>query len=389
MYLLPIAALAMASCSSSDEVAQSVQSPAENQELKFFPAIEGSTRGAIETTSSISQFYVLASGDLKEGAAESSADYTSAWQAVTKNGANWNVTTKMYWAGDNATATFTAFANATKEDGTEFDATDLTTPVTSLANVTIPTVLDKQKDLVVAYNTGSRTAFASGVPLHFRHALSQIVVNATYVNDNTVNATTYPELVVKVKGVKFMNVKNKGTLTLPSASTASGNAYTPAWASVTGSETYATAPYTEITLSSAPQFIDKSENGANPLLLMPQTTAAAADLTAAPITGAYLMVEVDINKKSDNSDFYPVDGYTGNGNTGYAWIAVPVSIDWKGGYKYTYTLNFTNTAVGNVDPDDPDNPGEPIIEDVLTPVNFIVTVESEWLNGGSTISPAL
>lgn len=389
MFLLPVAALAMASCSSSEDVAQNVQTP--SQELKFFPAVEGTTRGAIETTASISKFYVYADGDLKDAITEGS-NYSAAWQAVNKVGTVWTPQAKMWWATDTelgkvAEGTFTAFANALDNAGDPMEEADANK---KLVDVTVPTALASQKDLVVAYNAGKRTDFISGVPLHFRHALSQIVVNATYANDADVSTDNYPELVVKVKGIKFVNLATTGTLTLPTASTAAGNAYDPVWASVTGSAEFASAAATELTLANAAQYIDDSESG-HPLLLMPQTTAATTNLAATPTTGAYLMVEVDIDEKVSGNAVYPKDGYTGNG--GYAWIAVPVDINWKGGYKYTYTLNFSNIAAGKVAPNttsaETDKAvGDPVISGVRTPVNFLVTVEEAWIDGGS-FTPAM
>lgn len=412
MFLLPVAALAMASCSSSEDVAQNVQTP--SQELKFFPAVEGTTRGAIETSSSISKFYLYATGDLKTSATDGTEAYSPAWQEVTKNGSNWNPATKLYWAKDTevspagpATGNFLAFANATKAaNGTEHDGTG----ITSQLDIVIPTDLSKQKDLVVAYNSGLRTVFTSGVPLHFRHALSQIVVNATYANDadQTLLTNGFPELDIKVKGVKFVGLKDQGSLNLPTASTASGQTYEPVWGSQSGTEEFAAAPASAVGLSSTAQFIDQSAAN-SPLLLMPQTTAATTDLAATTVTGAYLMVQVDINYKTAFKpggatykmiDLYPkptaalsADQENAD-NDSWAWIAVPVDIAWKGGYKYTYTLNFSNIAAGKVAPGEHDAgktdtaDGEPVIGNVRTPVNFLVTVEKAWIDGGS-FTPAM
>ena len=405
MYLLPFAALAMASCSSSEDVAQNVQTP--SQELKFFPAVEGTTRGAIETSSSISKFYVYADGQLKKTAVATTGDaYSAEWQKVTKEGTVWTPQTKMWWAtdaevdGENPTpaaATFTAFANALSAPDTEMESATNG----KLVDVIVPDDVDKQKDLVVAYNAGKRTDFISGVPLHFRHALSQIVVNATYANDADF-ISTKPELVVKVKGIQFVGLKNKGTLTLPTASTAAGSTYEPVWASVSGSTTFASAAATDLTLANAAQYIDDSESG-NPLLLMPQQTTATTSLENAKLDGAYLMVQVDIDYKETQGtgegakkNVYPKRSAAGDDESAennYAWIAVPVSIDWKGGYKYTYTLNFSNIAAGYAAPEatvenQGVKEGDPVIPGVRTPVNFLGTVEEAWIDGCS-FTPAL
>ncbi len=392
-FLLPLAVAAMVSCSNSDEVFDSAPQ-VKNTELKLFPQIQGNTRGVVETTSSLSAFDVIIKGDFAPSAiADVPEGGVSALVTATKSGSGWSLGTNYYWGGESATGTFTAFANA-------YDKAGVTASSTQLVDQTVDPDLADQKDLLVAFNSGTRTAFASGVPLHFRHAMSQVVVNASYVTDANYEDDHKP-LSIKVKSVKFVNLANKGTLTLPTASTASGETYTAAWSAVSGAVEYACGPSSEITLGSTASFIDQSEAN-NPLLLMPQTTAATADFTAASVTGAYLAVLVDINYDyvdnsnpespiTHNEDVYPKAGYTTDG--GYAWIAVPVNIDWKAGYKYTYTLNFSNIACGKAAPgakadEQGKDAGNPIISDVKQPLTFLVTVESEWQDGGTT-TPAL
>lgn len=62
----------------------------------------------------------------------------------------------------------------------------------------------------------------------------------------------------------------------------------------------------------------------------------------------------------------------------FGWAALPVSGNWKPGYEYRYTLNYTN-GVGLRIPTDP-KPGEPIINDKVL-INVEVT---EWKQGDST-----
>lgn len=390
-FLLPLAVAAMVSCSNSDEVFESAPQ-LRNTELKLFPQIQGNTRGVVETTSSLSAFDVIIKGSFATTATGGASD-VSALVSATKGGSGWSLGTNYFWGDESTSASFTAFANA-------YNKLAVTANSTQLVDQTVPTELADQKDLLVAFNSGAKTAFASGVPLHFRHAMSQVVVNASYATDATYEAD-HPALNIKVKSVKFVNLANKGTLTLPTASTASGETYTAAWSAVSGAVEYACSPSSEITLGSTASFIDQSEAN-NPLLLMPQTTAATADFTAASVTGAYLAVLVDINYDyvdnsvpespvAHNEDVYPKAGYTTDG--GYAWIAVPVNIDWKAGYKYTYTLNFSNIACGKAAPgaeagEQGKDAGDPIITGVKQPLTFLVTVESEWQDGGTT-TPAL
>lgn len=365
MILLPFAALAMASCTNSEDAVQT--SPvAENQEVKIFPQVGGTTRGTVETTASLSSFQVIASGKFATTATETNPNVTTTGiKTVNKSGSNWAFADnyKLYWGDATTTAKFTAYANSS------VDAAD-----GKLAGVTVPATLADQKDVLVAYNEGTKTDFTTGVPLHFRHAMSQIVVKASYTFDASI--TGYDDKVIKVNGIKFFNLKNSGTLTLPTASTAAGEDYEPAWSGHAGAEGFEVTLTSPVTLGSPATSIDLSE-AANPLLLLPQTTAATTDLTAAAVTGAYLAVSVDINN-TNGTDYYPTTADT------YAWVAVPVSIEWKGGSKYIYTLNFTNGAMGRIAPGTtsgiPDGKvvGDALPDELLTPVSFLITVEDEW-----------
>lgn len=387
-FLLPLAVAAMVSCSNSDEVFESAPQ-LKNTELKLFPQIQGNTRGVVETTSSLSAFDVIIKGSFATTATGAASD-VSALVSATKGGSGWSLGTNYFWGDESTSASFTAYANAYTA-AVDADATQLISQV-------VPAALASQKDLLVAFNSGAKTAFASGVPLHFRHAMSQVVVNASYTTDATY-VDEHPALNIKVKSVKFVNLANTGTLTLPTASTASGETYTAAWSAVSGTEEYVCSPSSVVTLGASASFIDQSEAN-NPLLLMPQTTEAATGFATAPATGAYMMLEVDIDYAEANAgklNLYPkwqgTEEETATAQDAFAWIAVPVNIDWKAGYKYTYTLNFSNIACGKAAPGATAETqgvaaGDPIIAGVKTPLTFLVTVESEWQDGGST-SPAL
>ena len=211
---------------------------------------------------------------------------------------------------------------------------------------------------------------------------------------------------IEVAGVRLNNLKNTGTLTLPTSSTASGtfswSSYTP-WSlgnpitTYNDRGTYALGNSNEkiVTLTSAATQLTDT-----PFLLMPQTTAKA-DLTATTINGAYFSVLIrvtNIEIPSNEVAVYPTLNATASVDAKdyFAYVAVPVDIDWKPGYKYTYTLNFSKDGIGKVDRNQPgDKPGydyptgDPTIkpgEDIIdSPVQlfFTVTVD-EWTDGGDT-----
>lgn len=59
----------------------------------------------------------------------------------------------------------------------------------------------------------------------------------------------------------------------------------------------------------------------------------------------------------------------------FGWVCVPVDVNWERGYKYIYTLDFTD-GVGIQDPED-HNPGVPIIG---SGIKFTVSIDS-WKDG--------
>jgi hypothetical protein len=384
----------MVSCSNSEEVVQTAPQT-RNAELKIFPQVGGTTRGTLETTAGLSEFKLIANG--KFGTAindDPTALSSSVYKMdVTKSEGFWTLATPLFWGDDVTSASFTAFspkdADYTSADG---KLTDFTIDVDD------PSL---HKDLIVAYNSGVKGDFASGVPLHFQHALAQVVVNANYTFNSAI-AADYPDVTVKVRGVKFANLYQTGTLTLPTSSTASG--YTANWAySGTSTAKFKSVLSNEVTLGSTNVSIDNSF-AAGPMLLLPQTQSATTDLAATTVTGSYLLVEVDIDYLTaslvtgdpfKHIDLYPAPGtaltdHQTVADGTFAWIAIPVNIDWKAGYKYTYTLNFNNAAFGKIAPavdGGIGDPGKPIVTELLTPVSFLVTVEENWTD--QSVTPAM
>lgn len=382
---MPLAALALASCSNDEVQSQAVKQSTDA--VTFLPAMNNVTRGTIYTDAGFSStpgaFNVIAKGlfyttepDPATPIAPTTMEKSST-VSFTAATASWDLASKLWWGDGTTAAKFTAYAGL---DGTISGGTGGT-----LTHSASSTVSD-MKDLVVAYNEGSRGDFSSGVPLHFRHTLSQIIVNASYADDASQDINKFPSLTVKVKAVRFSNITLNGTLTLPTASTAAGETYTPAWTPSTGL-TQLKSTDNEVTLGSAVTDILSADG---PMLMIPQTQVAAATLVSTPSTGAYIEVLANIVKGTD--PVYPASAADAT-NPGYDWIAVPVAISWDGGYKYTYTLNFSNVACGKISPNATDIPagkskGDDVISGVPHLVTFLVTVEDTWADGGTT-TPAL
>ena len=376
MFLLPVAALAMAACSNEESSVQSSRTNA----VVVNPVMQGITRGTVYTDANIfPSFNLIANGSFATAAINEAAVNKEYTMAVTKSGSSWTLETPLYWGDATTAASFTAYAGGNANEA----------PSGGNIAFTVAENPADQTDFVVAYNHGNQTDFSGGVPLHFRHTLSQILVKASYNTDDTY-AATHPALTVKVKKVSIVNVNNASTLTLPTASTAKGETYEAVWAAPTGTKTY-TSSDNVLTLGSSVVAIDNSD-AVGPMLLMPQTQSALTDWTNK--TGIYLKVSVDIDYQTAQGeegykvfDLYPAkaspeEGDQTAGEGIYADMYCPINIDWKAGYKYTYQLNFSNVGCGKKDD------GTDIISGVLKPVTFLVTVEEEWQDGG-TQTPAL
>lgn len=407
MYLIPLAAVALASCSNETTDSREQRTAANpGTALNIFPAVQGTTRGVITTDANLSQFRVIAAGnDNFYTTDDETAPTTSALsgngigssfeETVTLNSTSgkWYIgdAGKYYWwKSKSMSASFTAYAPYNEGFA----------PATSYQ---VAADLANQKDIIVAYNSGTGSDFTSGVPLNFQHVMSQVIIKALNKDAGTRR--------IEVAGVRLNNLKNTGTLTLPTSSTASGtfswSSYTP-WSlgnpitTYTDRGTYAFGNSNKkiVTLTSAATQLTDT-----PFLLMPQTMAKA-DLTAKSVTGAYFSVLIrvtNIENPSNEEAVYPTLNATQaqaankDAKDYFAYVAVPVDIDWKPGYKYTYTLNFSKDGIGKVDPSQPttDNPGcdyptgDPNIkpgEDIIdSPVQlfFTVTVD-EWTDGGDT-----
>ena len=352
MYLLPVAALAMASCSNSDDPIAEVNVPklATADQLMIRPAMAGaSTRvaKAYDNAADITSFKLIATGNFLDGSAAGPGDNAydmSGGIDITGDGSGsvWNFPTEhqYVWWGDATTkATFTAYAP---------------TNVPNInAEQTISNDLDQQLDYIVAYNEGMKGDFKTGVPLNFQHATSQIVVKA--VNKNTSAVT------IKVKGTRMVNVISKGTLSLPTVATNGSFSwdntdYTP-WTLGNATDTYADTYDNAVLLEeSNPQVIGNAQ-----YLLPQQLTAATTDVEYAAgdtwnkdVTGNAIAFLIQVN--DGTNAIYPVLQEEGATlvSQGYAWAYVPVDTDWQPGRKYTYTINFAEDAYGKVDPNQGD-----------------------------------
>ena len=369
LFLLPAAALALASCSSDSVVEQNPSKGIEANALQIYPDLQGITRGTVLTNANLTDFHLKTSGDGFQTSPTKVNDNPAALDKdVSKSGSKWvidgNEGNPYYWPSKTASNSFTAWAPKDAVAG----------------SYTASTTIADQKDIIVAFNSGTASDLASGVPLKFRHILSKIVVKADNADKSKVQ--------IKVKKVALRNIASTSSWALPTASTADALGYTP-WGSLSEEKTYTVDLATEKTLDGTAAEL----TGTDPILLIPQTLGTANIGSA---TGQYISLLVQIVDATDATKLiYPKNNKAEYATTGvtdsekWAWAAVDVNTEWEPGKIYTYTLHFKENGYGKIDGETnggnkkpgegPDGPqeGDPEPGDDVTdsPVELILDVD--------------
>ena len=405
LFILPLAALALAACSSDEITSQAQQTQLANgDQLSIYPSVQGTTRATSTTTATISDFNVIITGDFQDGDGTDAADITNGLtQKVEKTSGKWGFQegTEYWWKNKTSPATFQAWSPAALAES------DLTA-------YQVKSAIADQEDLLVAYNAGTREDFDAGVPMNFQHVMSQILVKA-YNSDPTA-------VEVKIAGVKLVNIADQADLTLPTVKTTADDfnwstaTYTP-WSTPSGTAAYSNGSANATNTSYTTLSTAQTDLFGEPMLLMPQKLTAA-NLTqnttnGATLSNTYLAILVNVKSKvktvffsedghvykdngsggqgdaiafdgdrdSDGTDdcyttstwegikagkigsddlykvepvLYPRKGY-GTVNNKFAYVGVALDTQWKPGYKYTYTLHFSKDGIGKSISDFPED----------------------------------
>ena len=307
IILMGIAAMAFASCAKD-----TIKETNNGRAIDFRVATH--TRATETTTANLTTFYVTAIN-------ESGSNYFTN-VAFTKVDSYFTSSPLYYWPGEE-TLQFYAYAPS----ATTLGATVTIDKEKQVIEGYAPAIkFADQKDLVTTTATGSKENEAEGVALKFYHQLSQLEVKARNAND----AYTY-----KIKGVRFAQPVAQGDLNLA----------TGEWNLTTSNKAVYDVTYDNVVkLNTYAQNLMETE-GDNAMLLPQQLVAWDAENDKTNVNkGAYISVYAQITTTAEGSRVYPkAEGME------YAWLAVPVDTKWEAGYKYVYTLDFTEGA-GYPDP---------------------------------------
>ena len=245
-----------------------------------------------------------------------------------------------------------------------------------VANVTVPTTVADQKDIMFASATGINNA-ATGLPvsLTFKHALSQVVFSGKVAN---------PTITAVVAEITVCNIHNTGTVGYASALTTLSAAATGDPESnfsvglIEGADADATTDTTDA---------KNLTNGNGALMMIPQTqvawTHAAPEKAIASATGSYLKIKCKV--QDNNSGTWLIGAASGANEFEYVYIPFDLSNpgtpalnkSWELGKKYTYTLIFGNGAGGY------DENGDPLTN--MVPITYTVAAAEDWtaVDGGN------
>lgn len=367
--ILGLAGLMVLGACTNDEVIDVKQTGS----IDLRPLIENSTRATATTVANLGSFKV----DVLKG----TETYGAMTVTGSDNGTKWTTSPLTYWPSDaSQQLDFYAYA-PTSTEGVTINGTDK-----KITSYTPSTTVADQKDLVIAYNTGTKTANeASGVPLLFKHALSQIEVKAKCANAN---------MKVEIIGVKVVSVAKDGTFTFPTATTQSGTGHELAlglWNTASSQKTaYMVRNSAPVELTKTAQSLMPSTSGT--FMLIPQAITPWNKQNNATTAGSYISVLCRISNVSGDNEtlIFP----TTAGKYGFSAVAIGTTDNdktWEPGKKYIYTLEFfgTDSGGGRFDPDPtvPDGGGGDTDVDttdpkdggkeILKPITFTVDVE-DW-----------
>ena len=377
-WIFAAAAVALAACSNDDTIAQY-----EGDAIEFNPVVEGVTRASGIKASDLTTFYVT--GNKAEGGLYFATDPV----AFTKNGSTYTSATKYYWPSTGK-LDFIAFAPATGE-GSTISRTDSThfsvTPAATPAN---------QQDFVYAVVRGQdKSTGGNGVPINFRHAESDIVIQlkntsadkkftVSNVSLNFIKPTgAFAPVYRSASEIGFCtngtNVTND-TKASDANYYITGDAWTASGKETSYSQTATTTAYAAET-STAVALDDD-------MILIPQLLTVASQYSAAEATSGFNGANITVQLKIQDAQDHYLIGTAGSTAESYVTAMWPLAAaTWLPGHRYTYTLDL---AGGGYYPINQDNNVDldPILENAE--IFFLTPTVDEWIDapGIDVVAPA-
>lgn len=311
-----LSVLSLVGCQSPREIDE----PEAGDKILFHPFVSDRLRGTEESVSTLAQsgFTVRAYGQGRLYF----EDRVTAADPDTGMG-DWNTADTHLWPAYELD--FIGYNDLGDYGTLSTDATDKSIKLST------PETVAKQVDIVVARTKGRAAEHAiNGVPLYFKHLLSQLSVQVKNSNK------TYK---VEVAGVKIARIQSQATLTLPDE-IKQGEELT-GYRDLADPKSFGAATANVLTLDDTPQEIGNSAVG-NFMLIPQELTAWNREEQAkgaADNEGTYLGILLRITTPT-GAQYYPLE----EGKYAYATVPLSVPDGMKAGVHYKVTLDFSKGA---------------------------------------------
>lgn len=348
----------IASCSKGNEPVQKHEGNA----IEFRPSM--ATKAAVNgaTTANLAEFQAIIDYN-----ATTAADKIDVSDLFTKNASSvFNSTQPHYWPS-NKTSQVGFFAYAPAK-GRKHNVCTAENVANHSVAFRVSDTISCQQDFIVAYKQSTaQTSEAIGVELTFNHALAKISVVAK--NDESKSGYS-----VSIKGIKLGKLKNSGTLTIPATAGTKGT-----WSNLAATPT--DCAYDDAKGGYAVKNV--SSNGTEFTLLdeayiIPQSVTAW-ETTDNNVANNFLVAyKMQVKATANNSVIFPKSG------SGYEYAAIGLTQAFEAGKHYKIILDFSK-GLGKFGPDDPDNPGKPILG---LPIKFVNVSVVAWVDA-TPITPSL
>jgi len=366
------AVAALASCSDNLELSSDLTSPKAIQFSTYTNIV--STRGVDTKVANLDSIRVTAIA--VKGAVGSQAEennfFTNLLLTSGDNGTTWSYAgTPYFWPAYNLNFYAHNFPNTNSKVGEgvlNFNSgDDAINKNKHCITFTTGTNIDSLKDIVVARiatvtKDSSDYVKSNKVTLPFTHALTKINVQAKNVKDSLYK--------FEVKGIKFVNVINKGTYNFGTYDAAKDTIPTGTWTPVARTVNANLVDYRKIDtvkVLKSDEYLDMDFNlvsGAS-WMFIPQnlpnwTTAGTNKDTTNTKNNSYIALLSKITTRDGGAMVYPATIDTTSGkytSDGFAWVAIPLgdTLKLQQGKSYVFSLNFFagKGGAGLVDPEQP------------------------------------
>jgi len=325
LFILATAALVLASCSNDKTVAIN-ETINDGNEIVLRPEVRYPTRAFSEVTTTTMQtsgFYAVAYNH------SDNSVYFGPELFNVYDGGSYRSATTHYWPATGNLDFIGYWPNVDAQ---------FTHPTWNTFTLSPADDVSTHNDYVVAATIDqAKASSASGVPMHFKHLGSQIILKVY-----NSKGTTTGNLKATVTGWKIGYISKSGSYTFAS-STATATAITAPTIADGSQKTsnvpngYSQAVSSTVISGDSYDVVGEATQLGTPILIVPQTavtfTSSSDYATGGYLPGAYLAVKMLIEDLSGND--------LADATADETWAAWPITNNWVAGNKYTYTIDLS------------------------------------------------